>query len=66
LLEIEAVVEEHGLDAQLRGKVDESEALDLSATRPRVAQEHRVARWTCRSGADIDAMVASAYLDLAR
>ena len=56
LLEIEAVVEEHGLDAQLRGKVDESEALDLSAARPRVAQQHRLTRWTSRSYTDVDVM----------
>ena len=55
-LEIEVVVEHHGLDSQPCGKVDESEALDLAATGRRVAQEHRVTRWTSRSCTNVDAV----------
>ncbi len=49
LLEIEAVVEHDGLDAELRGEVDESEALDLPAAGPRVAEQHRSAGRSSRA-----------------
>ena len=42
LLEIEAVVEHHRLDAELVGQLDQTELLDLSTAGPRVADEHRM------------------------
>ncbi len=53
LLEVEAVVEHDGLDAEVAGEVDELEARDLAAAGPWVAQQHRMARspgWTSSHG----------------
>ncbi len=36
------MVEHHGLHAELVGQIDETELLDLSTARPRVADEHRM------------------------
>ncbi len=42
LLEVEAVIEHDHLHPQFLGEPHQSELLDLAATRPRVAQQHRM------------------------
>ena len=56
LLEIQPVVEQDRLDAELRGEVDEPEALDLPAAGPRVAEQHRVAGRTARAHPHVEAV----------
>ena len=42
LLQVESMVQHHGLHAELIGEFDEAELIDLAAARPRVADEHRM------------------------
>jgi hypothetical protein len=44
LLEVETMVEQHRLDAELAGSLDQSKLLHLAAARPRVADEDGVLR----------------------